>query len=106
MTAKKWGGGDEGVLYEGFSGIMTRQALFPFEKDRVDSCVFIIATLLGVVEKVTFSGCWKTKAKSVLVKLGKCCFYLQYFLYNINNDKSKQKYTQSHSSYRIETSHL
>ena len=46
----------------------------------------------------------KTKVKSVFGKLGKCCFYLQYFLYNINNGKSKQKYTQSHSSYEIETS--
>ena len=49
---------------------------------------------------------WKTKVKSVFGKLGKCCFYLQYFLYNINNDKSKQKYTQSHSSYKIETSNF
>ena len=39
---------------------------------------------------------------SLVGKLGKCCSYLQYFLYNIDNDKSKQKYTQSHSSYKIE----
>ena len=32
--------------------------------------------------------------------------YLQHFLYNIDNDKSKQKYKQSHSSYKIETSHF
>ena len=49
---------------------------------------------------------WKTKVRSVFGKLGKCCFYLQYFPYNMNNDKSKQKYTQSHSSYKIETSHF
>ena len=49
---------------------------------------------------------WKTKVKSVFGKLGKCCFYLQYFLSNTDNDKSKQKYTQSHSSYKIETSHF
>ena len=49
---------------------------------------------------------WKTKVKSVFGKLGKCCFYLHYFLYNIDNHKSEQKYTQSHSSYKIETSHF
>ena len=49
---------------------------------------------------------WKTKVKSVFGKLGKCCFYLQHFLNNIDNDKSKQKYTQSHSSYKIETSNF
>ena len=49
---------------------------------------------------------WKTKVKSVFGKLGKCCFNLQYFLYNIDNDKIKQKHTQSHSSYKIETSHF
>ena len=48
----------------------------------------------------------KTKVKSVFGKLGECCFYLQHFFYNIDNDKSKQKYTQSHSSYKIETSHF
>ena len=32
--------------------------------------------------------------------------YVQYFLYNIDNDKSKQKYTQSRSSYKVETSHF
>ena len=32
---------------------------------------------------------WKTKVKSVFGKLGKCC----YLIYNIDNDKSKQKYT-------------
>ena len=42
---------------------------------------------------------WKTKVESVFGKLGKCCFYLQYFYLNIDNDKSKQKYTQSRSSY-------
>ena len=51
----------------------------------------IVDTLPGVS--------WKTKVKSVFGKLGKCCFYLQYFLYNIDNEKSKQKYTKSHSSY-------
>ena len=52
------GGGVRGfVQYEGFGSIMTRQALSPFEKGRVDSCGFIIATLLGVVGKVAFSGC-------------------------------------------------
>ena len=49
---------------------------------------------------------WKTKVKSVFSKLGKCCSYLQNFLNNIDNDKSKQKYTQSHSSYKIETSNF
>ena len=49
---------------------------------------------------------WKTKVRSAFGKFGKCCFYLQYFLYDIDNDKSKQKYTQLHSSYKIETSHF
>ena len=44
---------------------------------------------------------WKTKVKSVFGIVGKCCFYLQYFLYNIDNYKSKQKHTQSHSSYKL-----
>ena len=33
----------------------------------------------------------KTKVKSIFGKLEKCCSYLQYFLYNIDNDKSITK---------------
>ena len=48
----------------------------------------------------------KPKLSPFLVNWEKSCFYLQYFLYNIDNDKSKQKDTQSHSSYKIQTSHF
>ena len=60
---------------------------------------------LGTYEKRRQGVSWKTKVKSVFGKWGKCRSYLPYFLYNVDNDKSK-KYTQSHSSYKIETSHF
>ena len=67
---------------------------------------FLQDEVYTVLETPYLGVSWKTKVKSVFGKLGKRCFNLQYFLYNIDNDKSKQKYTQSHSSYKIETSHF
>ena len=74
------------------------QQLIQMDKKHAVRFEYMLTYLQGVS--------WKTKVKSVFSELGKCCFYLQYFLYNIDNDKSKQKYTQSHSSYKIETFHF
>ena len=78
-----------------------------FEREGGQHATCNDATVKKVLLQWTIQGVsWKTKVKSVFGKLGKCCFYLQYFLYNIDNHESKQKYTQSHSSYKIETSHF
>ena len=45
---------------------------------------------------------WKTGKPGFLVNWEDVVFIYSIF-FNIDNDKSKQKYTQSHSSYKIET---
>ena len=48
----------------------------------------------------------KPKLSPFLVNWKNVVSIFQYFLYNIDKDKSKHKYTQSHSSCKIQTSHF